>query len=90
MGTTKVSAVGQKNNSGRGTAKNNLGRGTIFTCGDGRQVKEWSQLLLLGGCNVFVRPLDDLVAQSCTNNLGRYCNFKKPDLQQFLSVTNLF
>ena len=38
----------------------------------------------------FVRPLDDLVAQSRTNNLGRQCNFKKPDLQKFLSVTNLF
>ncbi len=43
-----------------------------------------------GGGNVFVRPLDDLVAKSCTNNLGRYYNFKKPDLQKFLRVTNLF
>ena len=46
-------------------------------------------LLLLGG-NVFVRPLDDLVAKSRTNNLGRYYNFKKPDLQKFLCVTNQF
>ncbi len=35
-------------------------------------------------------PLDDLVAQSRTNNLGGQCNFKKPDTQKFLSVTNLF
>ncbi len=65
---------------------------TIFTCGDSRQVKESFQLLLLllGGGDVFVRPLDDLVAKSRNNNLGRYYNFKKPDLQKFLRVTNQF
>ncbi len=42
------------------------------------------------GGDVFVRLLDDLVAQSHTNNLGGQCNFKKPDLQKSLSVTNLF
>ncbi len=43
------------------------------------------------GGNVFVRPLDDLVAKSRKDNLnGRYYNFRKPDLQKFLCVTNQF
>ena len=46
-------------------------------------------VVFLGG-DVFVRPLDDLVAQSHNNNFGSHCNFKKPDLQKFLTVTNLF
>ncbi len=37
----------------------------------------------------FVRPLDDIVAQSGTNNLGRSQNSKNPDLKKFLLVTNL-
>ena len=40
--------------------------------------------------DVFERPLGDLVAKTCTNNLGRYYNFKKPDLKKFLCVTNQF
>ncbi len=48
-----------------------------------------SVVVVVGGV-VFVRPLDALVAQSRTNNLGRQCNFKKPDFEKFLSVTNLF
>ena len=47
-----------------------------------------SVVVVVGGV-VFVRPLDALVAQSRTNNLGRQCNFKKPEVQKFLSVTNL-
>ncbi len=39
---------------------------------------------------VFVSPLDDLVAKSHTNNLRRFCNFKKPDFLKFLCVTNQF
>ncbi len=43
-----------------------------------------------GGKKQFVRPLDDLVAQSGTNNLGRSQNFKKSHPKKFLPVTNLF
>ena len=32
-----------------------------------------------GGKTFFVRPLDDLVAQSGNNNFGRYQNSKNPD-----------
>ena len=35
-------------------------------------------------------PLDDLVAQSGTNNLGRSRNPENPDLKKFLPVTNPF
>ena len=43
----------------------------LSTCDDSRQVKESFQLLLGGRENIFVRPLDDLVPKSRTNNLGR-------------------
>ncbi len=43
-----------------------------------------------GGGIFFVRPLDDLVAQSGTNNLCRSQNSKNPDRLKFLSVTNQF
>ncbi len=47
-------------------------------------------VVVVGGGNVFVRPLDDLVAKSQKDNLnGRYYNFKKPD-RKFLCVTNQF
>ena len=43
-----------------------------------------------GGENFSVRPLDDLVTQSGTNNLGRSQNSKNPDPKKFLPVTNPF
>ncbi len=44
-----------------------------------------------GGGGKIVHPLDDLVAQSGTNNLGRSqnSNSKNPDPEKFLPVTNL-
>ncbi len=39
---------------------------------------------------IFLRPLDDLVANSDTNNLGRSQNSKNPDPKKFLPVTNPF
>ncbi len=43
-----------------------------------------------GGGDFFAHPLDDLLANSCSNNLGRSSNSKNPDLKQFLRVTNPF
>ncbi len=43
-----------------------------------------------GGGETKVCPLDDLVAQSDSNNLGISSNFKNPDQLQFFGVTNLF
>ncbi len=38
----------------------------------------------------FVRPLDDVVAKSHSNELGGSSNSKNPDLKGFLCVTNPF
>ena len=46
-----------------------------------RSSRASSRCLEVSG-NVFVCPLDDFVVKSRTNNIGRYCNFKKPDLQK--------
>ncbi len=43
----------------------------FFSCGDSRTGQGELPVVVVGG-GVFVRPLDDLVAKSRTNNLGRY------------------
>ena len=43
-----------------------------------------------GGGGKIVHPLDDLVAQSGTNNLGRSQNSKNPDPKSFLLQPTCF
>ncbi len=47
-------------------------------------------VVAVGGRNVFVGPLNDLVAQSCSNNLGRSSKVRTTFPKWPLCVTNQF